>query len=505
MLKLFHRYFGLVFTWVVFFIFFSGTLAYYRDNITLFMQPEYYKLKHQNSNYIDISVDYLTKYHPNSDIWRITPPDGLTPYITVSWKDDAKALEHRRDRKFVRLDPQTGERVKSRATHGGAFLGALHYDLWYIKRITAREIMGYITIVMLFVLISGILIHSRIFKDFFKFKRKMLWYDSHIITGVSGFMIFLMLAISGLYLVERFMLKDIYKEVAIQNKASMQEDFAIKAKARNDERKKKLALIKEGKIQIEQNLTKTTNFIPDAGHIKNIIIANSDRKLQNLHIQKDNPQTAHIQLNFESDKLFTHKGIASEAKVFDLLSGEKIDETFERELDRTRLVMMFMRVFHFGDFGGEAVRLIFFFFGCLGMVMCVSGSFFWMQKQHSKAAVYTVKILNNTFFIGLFTAFGVYLLSNQVMPDDLALRHQKEITGFFISLGTVFMIGAVFIRRYSYAISSILTSVIFLAVFVISLKNGAYYNFEIFKISILCLLISVMFSYVSFKFIKGKA
>ena len=59
-----------------------------------------------------------------------------------------------------------------RSTYGGGFLSALHYDLWFINRATAREIIGYITVVMLFVLLSGILIHKRILKDFFSIKQK---------------------------------------------------------------------------------------------------------------------------------------------------------------------------------------------------------------------------------------------------------------------------------------------------------------------------------------------
>ena len=250
MLRLFHRYFGLASTWVIFFIFFSGTLAYYRDDITLFMQPEYYKLNYKNSEYLDTSLKYLKKYHPNSDIWRITPPSEFAPYVTVSWHDDVRVREHRRNRKVVKIDPDTAEVIMGRSTYGGGFLSALHYDLWFINRATAREIIGYITVVMLFVLLSGILIHKRILKDFFKFRKKSFWMDSHILASVSGFVIFLMLSVSGLYLVERFMLKGIYFEATAQNRASMQENFTAKAKAKNEERKRQKAL---AKAMTEQN------------------------------------------------------------------------------------------------------------------------------------------------------------------------------------------------------------------------------------------------------------
>ena len=532
MLRLFHRYFGLASTWVIFFIFFSGTLAYYRDDITLFMQPEYYKLNYKNSEYLDASLKYLKKYHPNSDIWRITPPSEFAPYATVSWHDDVRVREHRRNRKVVKIDPDTAEVIMGRSTYGGGFLSALHYDLWFINRATAREIIGYITVVMLFVLLSGILIHKRILKDFFKFRKKSFWMDSHILAGVSGFVIFLMLSVSGLYLVERFMLKGIYFEATAQNRASMQENFTAKAKAKNEERKRQKAL---AKAMTEQNLTaqkdeegsknlaemrerldksiefipstiaKTAKFMPTTDQVKSIIDKHSNENFESIVIQRSVQSAAYIQLNFVPNKPFADNGLSFEAKVFDAVSNEKIEEIFEREVPRANLIMLFMRIFHIGGFGGELVRFIFFVFGCLGLVMCASGAYLWSRKQHSKFAIYTIKIFNNAFFIGLFTALGVYLLANQLIPYENKTRYEYEIYAFFAAFALISFVGAVFVKRYAYALSSVMTCGVFAVVFVISIANGSFVNFEIFKISLACLFVCIAFAWLSFKFIKERA
>ena len=532
MLRLFHRYFGLASTWVIFFIFFSGTLAYYRDDITLFMQPEYYKLNYKNSEYLDTSLKYLKKYHPNSDIWRITPPSEFAPYVTVSWHDDVRVREHRRNRKVVKIDPDTAEVIMGRSTYGGGFLSALHYDLWFINRATAREIIGYITVVMLFVLLSGILIHKRILKDFFKFRKKSFWMDSHILASVSGFVIFLMLSVSGLYLVERFMLKGIYLEATAQNRASMQENFTAKAKAKNEERKRQRAL---AKAMTEQNLTaqkdeegsknlaemrerldksiefmpstiaKTAKFMPTTDQVKSIIDKHSNENFESIVIQRSVQSAAYIQLNFVPNKPFTDNGLSFEAKVFDAVSGEKIEEIFEREVPRANLIMLFMRIFHIGGFGGELVRFIFFVFGCLGLVMCASGAYLWSRKQHSKFAIYTIKVFNNAFFIGLFTALGVYLLANQLIPYENKARYEYEVYAFFAAFTLIAIVGAVFVKRYAYALSSVMTCGVFAVVFVISIANGSFVNFEIFKISLACLFVCLAFAWLSFKFIKERA
>lgn len=522
MLRLFHRYFGLVFAWIAFFIFFSGTLAYYRDDITLFMQPEYYEVNYKNSEYIDTAVEYFKKHHPNSDIWRITPPGDLTPYISLSWQDNAKVKEHRRNRKSVKIDPNTSELLKGRTTYGGAFLSALHYDLWFVKRIAAREIMGYITVVMLFILISGIFIHGRILKDFFKFKKKSAWLDLHILSSVSGFVIFFMLAVSGLYLVERFMLKDIYLQVAEENKANLQENFNAKAKARNEERKKQRAL---AKLSAEQNLTsvstqiltnnldknvsetvaKTHKFIPSIEQIKNIIGKNNNKNIETIIIQRNFKDTAYVQLNFTSEKPFTDSGVGLSAKIFDLSTGDQVEEIAERKLDRASFVAVFMKLFHIGEFGGSIVKFIFFIFGCAGLIMCASGVFLWSKKRHSNFAKNVIKTLNNTFFIGLFTALGSYFLANQLISYEVKLRYEYEVYAFFTAFAIAFLFGILFVKRYAYAITSTITSLVFIVVSVVSIGNGSFANFAVFKISITCALVSVIFIYLSFKFAKEKA
>lgn len=511
MLTLFHRYFGLAFTYVCFFIFFSGTLAYYKDEITLFMQPEYYKIDYKNSDYIDTSIKYLAKNHPSSDVWRITPPSDVAPYISLSWQDDIKIKQHKRSKRALKLDPNTGEFIKARNTYGGVFLSTLHYDLWFIKKQNARQIVGYITLAMLFVLISGILIHSRIIKDFFKFKKTTLWIDLHIITSVSGFVIFLMLSISGLYLVERFMLKDIYQSVAFENKTAMQQSFDEKAKARNEERKRQRALKSLG---LDKNLTiqkdiKPQNlkdkFIPTAEQIKQILQKYSNENLKSIAIQKNEFKTAYVHLNFKVNSPFSSKGLATHTEVFDILSGKKVYENYERSISSSSLVTMFMKIFHIGDFGGEWVRLIFFIFGCLGLLMCVSGVAFWSKKQHSNLARYVVRSFNNAFFIGLFTAFGVYLLTNSLISFENHIRYKLEVYAFFIAFLVIALLGVVLVKRYAYALSSVMTSIIFALVFALSALNGAFLNFATFKVALLCLLICLIFALLGFKFIKERA
>ncbi len=78
------------------------------------------------------------------------------------------------------VDPRTGEAVAARETSGGEFLYRLHFDLHYLPAIWARYIVGFCAMFMLVAIISGIITHKKIFKDFFTFrpgKGQRSWLD----------------------------------------------------------------------------------------------------------------------------------------------------------------------------------------------------------------------------------------------------------------------------------------------------------------------------------------
>src|SRR3546814_11811539 len=72
-------------------------------------------------------------------------------------------------------------------TRGGDFLYRLHYELHYMPRTVARWIVAFCTMFMLVAIISGIVTHKRIFKDFFTFrprKGQRSWMDAHNVVAV---------------------------------------------------------------------------------------------------------------------------------------------------------------------------------------------------------------------------------------------------------------------------------------------------------------------------------
>ena len=101
------------------------------------------------------------------------------------------------------LNPSTGEEIKVRETAGGNFLYRFHFELYGIDRTIGRWIVGVVSMMMFVAIISGVIMHRKIFADFFMFrpKKKLLsWIDGHAISAVLALPFHIMITFSGLIL-----------------------------------------------------------------------------------------------------------------------------------------------------------------------------------------------------------------------------------------------------------------------------------------------------------------
>lgn len=496
-LRLFHKFFGIIIAYFGFFVFFSGTSGYYKNEITLFMQPEHYKLQYNTNNSIKFGLNYLTKYHKNADIWEILPPNAKRPYIVISYKDNKNAFQRKIDKPKIKLDPATGEKITARSTYGGNFFSSLHYNLWFVYVPNARNFIGYLSILMLFVLISGVIIRNK--KLSFKFSQRYFWQDIHILASICGLIVFLSLCISGIYLNERFMLRDFYTQISLENKQTMQKNFESKVKAKREARKNRNSNFFNN---IPTN--KAVNFVPNAKQVENIIRLNqNNRIIKRIIIQKNNPNTAYIQLDFQPKQIFTKNGFMLEAEIYDIKSTKLIDSIGEIKLNTAQKISRFMRFFHRGELGNFA-KFIFFIFGIVGLIMCVSALKSVEENSKSKVGKNLTVFFNKVVLLGLNLAFGIYLLSNQLIPNDINFRHNVEVNCFFGALIFSGIVAIIFHKKYSRTILSLLICIVFFVVGVNSIINGSYNNLIIMQISIFTLLYSFLFFYFARKFMKAK-
>ena len=194
-----HTWIGLVFGWLLFAIFLTGTLSYFKTEITRWTQPEIPVRALNTQASTELAQAYLQQNAVGASRWFINLPDERDPKLGVMWQAPAQPGQRGT---FVQknLDPQTGAEVQARDSRGGEFFYRFHFQLqmphpWGRWLATAAAMLMFIT------LISGIITHKKIFKEFFTFrprKGQRSWLDGHNAIGVLALPFHLMITYSSL-------------------------------------------------------------------------------------------------------------------------------------------------------------------------------------------------------------------------------------------------------------------------------------------------------------------
>lgn len=82
-----HTWTGLVFGWLLFAIFLTGTLAYFKAEISHWMQPEIPVHAIDSANSLSLAQGYLQQHAPAASRWLIDLPNARDPALTVRWQN----------------------------------------------------------------------------------------------------------------------------------------------------------------------------------------------------------------------------------------------------------------------------------------------------------------------------------------------------------------------------------------------------------------------------------
>ena len=199
-----HTWCGLMLGWVLFFMFLTGTAGYFDTEIDRWMQPER-PLAVADVTAADAvarALPRLESKSPQAERWFISLPvtrDNLD--LRIFWREQPNADGKRGKNGNMTLDAATGEPVIYRDTGGGQLLYRMHYALHYLPVDAAYWIVGVCTMFMLVAIVTGVIIHKKIFRDFFTFrpaKGQRSWLDAHNILSVVALPFHVMITYSGL-------------------------------------------------------------------------------------------------------------------------------------------------------------------------------------------------------------------------------------------------------------------------------------------------------------------
>jgi uncharacterized iron-regulated membrane protein len=197
-----HTWSGLLLGWVLFLVFVTGTIAFWRDGMNRWMRPELARVE-QPMRVLAGAQRFLERHAGDAKTWYITMPSAQTPGAQLFWiPQPAEGTAPRRGRRDNQaLIDADGAPVVARETRGGEFFYRFHFDLHYMPVIWARWLVGMASIMMLVAILTGIVTHKKIFRDFFTLRRQKgqrSWLDGHNATAVLALPFHLMITYTGI-------------------------------------------------------------------------------------------------------------------------------------------------------------------------------------------------------------------------------------------------------------------------------------------------------------------
>lgn len=467
-----HTWASLILGWLLYAIFLTGTLSFFQTEISNWMKPEFHQSVPSGSQLeqTQIALNYLQQNHPNAGSWTIQLPNSRQNTTTLNIRKEGENPRARRGGERVTLDSATGEVLEARETRGGSFLYRFHFELYGMPRIWARWFIGLATMFMLVAIVSGIITHKKIFKDFFTFrsgKGQRSWLDAHNATAVLALPFHIMITLSGLLLLLFTLMpwgvNQVYENrgqfLQDQRKALIQDN--AQELTENPERGQRNEIASgqprgegEGRGNRGEG-RKQSESAPLADLAPILVSANKEWKnnpVSTISITAPNTTKAKIELRSLNAASVAHRGVYATLE-FNGVTGQNVTDQSSslRNPSIPNGIYNVITVLHEARGVDLALRWILFFSGVIGTLMIATGLILWcvkrapqQQKQGYTSLSYRlVEVTNIAAIIGLPIACAAYFYANRFIPADMEMRLNWEIRSFFI-VWLVTLIYAVF-------------------------------------------------------------
>lgn len=423
-----HTWAGLTLGVVLYFMFITGSVGYFDTEVDRWMQPEL-PLMQTDLNTADSAALMLARLEteaPAAKRWGLLlPTDRNLPYPLIFWQGASVEAGATSASDNLQLDGATGKPFSARASGGGQVLYRMHWLLHYLPRTPAEIIVGFASLFMLVALITGIIVHKKIFKDFFTFrpaKGQRSWLDAHNVLSVVALPFHLMITYSGLVF-----MGFVYMPLVITAYYGVGD---------------------EAREQFFAEVFDPPGLVDAAGESAplaalNDLIARVEARwgtgrIRFIDIHHPGDRNARIIFNEKTG----HNVIrANERLMFDGVSGELLHTVPPTTSVAKGARDLFLSL-HEGLFAPVVLRWLYFMSGLLGAAMIATGLVLWavkrrqrLEKKHATAhfGLRLVEKLNVGTVVGLPIGIAAYFWANRVLPLEITDRADWEVHIMFLT------------------------------------------------------------------------
>ena len=553
-----HTWASLILGWLLYAIFLTGTLSFFKNEITVWMTPEVHQSVPASSQIqqTQVALNYLQQNHPNAGAWNILLPNTRQNATLVTVREQGEDPRARRGGKQIYIDSATGEVLEPRDTRGGSFLYRFHFELYGMPRIWTRWFVGIATLLMLVAIISGVITHKKIFKDFFTFrsgKGQRSWLDAHNATAVFALPFHIMITFSGLLLllftIMPWGIERIYDNrgqfLQEQNRALVEEKKSEQANNQNErsersgspERAAKSESSAQGEIhQARGNQADQQNRSEGRGERKKrddkpavaapltdlapiVTAVQKEWKtnpISTISIIAPNTDQAKIELRALHGESVAYRNVYA-SKQFDGVSGKDLtDESAKLKNPSVPMgIYNVVTTLHEARGVDLALRWLLFISGIVGTLMVATGLILWcvkrapqQQKQGYKSFGYrTVEVTNIAAIIGLPIACAAFFYANRFIPASMEMRSNWEIRSFFIVWLITFIYPIFRTHRQAWLELLVVASALYALLPIVNFMTGgqplwntvAHGQWMIASFDIAMWLLAILFAYSFYK------
>jgi uncharacterized iron-regulated membrane protein len=420
-----HTWAGVLLSALLFAIFWTGSLSVFDKEIDRWMMPS--TRLHWDDSMQRPSLDrdirpLLEQRAADAPVWTIILPLERTPFLTLTYGSE----ESRKSSRDL-FHPTTLEPLAQPLTLGASgFIYPVHHNLTLRYKNIGAWLVGIAGMAMLCLLVSGVVIHRKLFSEFFTlrlhraFGRSTL--DVHNVVGVALLPFHLLITLSGLIVAFAIYYPDApqqtYRE-QVQSGVSAERAFLGEALGRI-----RLRAAKEpGELApLEPMVTKAEQYW-GPGSVYLLRVNNPKDANGNVLLRR----TSHSSVTKDIDNF-----------RFASVSGEVMGRF---QASTTVNTWNFIAGLHYIQFRHDALRWLYFLGGLGGCVVIATGLFFWTQarrkkqQRHGHLGVSLMDALSIASVCGVILATLAFLLANRWLPMQEQLfglgRARAEILSFY--------------------------------------------------------------------------
>lgn len=412
-----HSWVGLLMGWLLYAMFLTGTVSYFRAEISQWMRPEVpaQPLRFDAAVVTQRVLASLATLAPQASQWSIDLPDARTGTASAAWGERGRF-------ETAIFDPATGHTLPARATRGGEFFYYFHFTLHYLPHPLGRWLVGLAAMGMLVALVSGVVTHRKIFSNFFTFRPRkgpVSWLDAHNALSVLGLPFHLMITYTGLVtLMTLYMPWGMQAALpGAQGRAALMAQLHVLVPA--DQPTGQAAALADVGAMLRQAEGRW-----GSGQVARVVVQNPGDAAARVVMVRGHAQRVSVSPQYQ---------------VFDGTDG-----TLLRAHDRVGAAAEthgVLYALHLGRFGDTVTRWLYFLVSLAGTAMVGTGLVLWTVKrrtklpdpEHPHAGFRLVERLNIASIAGLSIAMAVFLWGNRLLPPDLEQRSDWEIHLLFIA------------------------------------------------------------------------